>query len=241
MDYRISDPWLDPPGPDESLYSEKTIRLPQTWLCYNPLSEIDSAPPRAKGPISFGSLNNPCKLNAPLLKLWAGTMRAVPDSRLLLQAFSIAHHRRLTDFFSSEGISADRIEFLPRCLRSKYLRLYDRIDICLDPLPHNGITTTCDALWMGIPVVTLPGQTAAGRGAASILQNVGLPDFIAHDPQDFVRIVSTLAANAARLADLRQSLRDRITRSPMMDAPRFAHAMESAYRQVWQNWTRHAQ
>ncbi len=241
MDYRISDPWIDPPGSGQSHYSEQTIRLPETWVCYDPLGECLSAIPRAEGPIRFGSINNPCKLNDPLLRLWSRVMQAVPDSHLLLLAFDSEHRHRLTEFFRTQGIAESRVEFFSRSLRKDYLRLYDQIDICLDPLPYNGITTTCDALWMGVPVVTLIGQTAGGRGAASILANAELKDLIADDPEQFVRLAFTLATDAPRLADLRKSLRDRFTRSPIMDAPRFAKAMEAAYRQMWHAWCNRTQ
>jgi predicted O-linked N-acetylglucosamine transferase (SPINDLY family) len=163
-------------------------------------------------------------------------MHAVPNSRILLLAFESGHRRRITDLFQTLGITPDRIGFFNRSLRKDYLRQYDQIDICLDPLPYNGITTTCDALWMGVPVVTLAGQTAGGRGAASILANVDLKDLIASNPDEFVQIVSSLAKDPARLINLRQTLRDRVTRTPIMDAPRFAKAMETAYRQMWQAW-----
>ncbi len=241
IDYRISDPWIDPPGIDESRYAEKTIRLPETWVCYDPLCDVPAAKSRAEGSICFGSINNPCKLNDPLLRLWARVMHAVPDSRLLLLAFENEHRRRLTEFLRTEGMSGDRVGFLGRSLRSDYLRLYDQIDICLDPLPYNGITTTCDALWMGVPVVTLTGQTAGGRAAASILANVELKDLIADNPEQFIRIASALAGNASRRSDLRQTLRDRFTCSPIMNAPRFAKAMEAAYRQMWHDWCNRTQ
>jgi protein O-GlcNAc transferase len=240
MDYRISDPWIDPP---ESIarYAEKTIHLPETWVCYDPLCDIPAATPRAEGPIRFGSINNPCKLNDPLLRLWSRVMQAVSDSHLLLLAFDSEHRHRLTEFFRAQGIAESRVGFFSRSPRKDYLRLYDQIDICLDPLPYNGITTTCDALWMGVPVVTLTGQTAGGRGAASILANAELKDLIADNPEQFVRLASTLASDAPRLADLRKSLRDRFTRSPIMDAPRFAKAMEAAYRRMWHAWCNRTQ
>jgi protein O-GlcNAc transferase len=236
MDYRVTDPWIDPPGTDESVYREQSLRLPETWVCYDPLCEMEPARFRPDGPIRFGSINNPCKLNDPLLSLWARVMHAVPDSRLLLQAIDKGHRRRLAEFFQSTGIAGDRLDFQGRCSRTDYLRLYDRIDICLDPLPYNGITTTCDALWMGVPVISLAGQTAAGRGTASILANIGLSEFTTRDPEQFIQIASTLGGDIPRLAGLRRSLRDRFSCSPMMDAPRFARAMEAAYRHMWQNW-----
>lgn len=236
IDYRITDPWIDPIGMDESCYHEKSIRLPRTWVCYDPMIEAQPAVPRQPGPIRFGSVNNPCKLNEPLLELWSEVLRAVPDSQLLLQANTAGHRARIKSFFQSRGIAAERIRFAVRCGRPKYLRVYDRIDICLDPLPYNGITTSCDALWMGVPIVTLTGRTAAGRAGASILQNVGLPELIARTPQQFVEIAADLAADSARLAHLRQTLRPQFESSPMMNATQFARDMEAAYRQMWQTW-----
>jgi len=238
IEYRISDPWIDPPGMDESCYHERTIRLPQTWAVYNPLDEIEPARPREAGPIRFGSINAPCKHNEPLLRLWGRVMQAVDGSRLMIQAIGQGQRRRIGELFASMGISPHRLQFVPRMPRPQYLRLYDRIDICLDPLPYNGITTTCDALWMGVPVVSLQGKTAAGRAGKSILENVGLGELAADDPDQFVRIATTLAKDLPRLAELRRTLRQRISRSAMMDAPRFAREMEKAYRLIWENWCR---
>jgi predicted O-linked N-acetylglucosamine transferase (SPINDLY family) len=238
MDYRITDSFLDPPDADLSCYGEQSIRLPDTWCCYHPLSAIPPAPPRSAGPIRFGSLNNPCKLNEPLLRLWARVMQAVPDSTLLLQAVSELHCRKIRELFESLGISPSRIKFVPRIGREQYLRLYDQIDIGLDPLPYNGITTTCDALWMNVPVVTLKGNTAPGRAGLSILQNLGLPELAANDLDQFVSIITTLAGDRGKLNELRAGLRDRMLASPIMDAPRFARNMESAYRQMWQTAAR---
>jgi protein O-GlcNAc transferase len=122
--------------------------------------------------------------------------------------------------------------------RPQYLRMYDRIDIALDPLPYNGITTTCDALWMGVPVITMPGRTAAGRAGLSILQNIELGELVAADESRFVEIAAALAADRPRLAELRSSLRDRFRRSPIMDFPQFARDFESALRQTWIDWCR---
>jgi protein O-GlcNAc transferase len=233
MDYRITDPWIDPAGADGSCYLERSIRLPHTWACYDPLSEAAPAAPRAPGPIRFGSINNPCKLNEPLLKTWAEVLRAVPDSRLIVQALCIEQRQTISRIFESAGVSSGRLQFLDRFRRPDYLRLYDQIDIGLDPLPYNGITTTCDALWMGVPVITLPGKTAAGRAGVSILGNIGLPELIAKDADDVVRIARDLAGDAAKLLEMRASLRDRMRSSPLMDFHGFARDMEAAYRQMW--------
>ena len=122
---------------------------------------------------------------------------------------------------------------------SDYFALYRQIDIGLDPFPCNGGTTTCDALWMGVPVVTLAGRTAVGRGGVSVLRNVGLPELIAETPEQYVQIAAALAGDLPRLAELRRTLRERMRASPLMDAPRFARNVEAAYRQMWRKWCEH--
>jgi predicted O-linked N-acetylglucosamine transferase (SPINDLY family) len=155
---------------------------------------------------------------------------------LLLQVLGDDHRQRILDLYRSLDISPERLEFVGRCGRGEYLRLYDRIDICLDPLPYNGITTTCDALWMGVPVVTLAGKTAAGRAGVSILMNVGLGELAAREADEFVNIARSLAINHSRRAELRSTLRQRLQKSPLMDGRGFARDMESAYRQMWRQW-----
>jgi predicted O-linked N-acetylglucosamine transferase (SPINDLY family) len=237
MDYRITDPWIDPPGMDESCYRERSVRLPSNWACYDPLCDAAPAAARIDGPIRFGSINNPCKLNDPLLRLWARVLHAVSESRLIVQSLCEEHQRRIVGVLNSSGIAADRVEFVGRPKRPEYLRLYDRIDVCLDPLPYNGITTSCDALWMGVPVVTLAGATAAGRAGTSILENLGLHELAAGDGDQFVQIAAALAGDLPRLAELRRTLRDWMRRSPLMDGQGFARAMEAAYRRMWRIWT----
>jgi predicted O-linked N-acetylglucosamine transferase (SPINDLY family) len=236
MDYRLTDAFLDPVGEDPALYVEESLRLPDCWCCYDPMSDAAPASPRGQRPVCFGSLNNPCKLNEPLLHLWGGVLQRVADSRLLIQAISDRHRQEIGRLFESLGIALNRLEFVGRCGRGDYLRLYDRIDICLDPLPYNGITTTCDALWMGVPVVSLRGRTAAGRAGWSILSTIGLTELAADEPEDFLRIAAELAMDEPRLNDLRGTLRERMRRSPLMDGRRFAGNMESAYRQMWRSW-----
>jgi predicted O-linked N-acetylglucosamine transferase (SPINDLY family) len=236
MDYRITDGFMDPEGRETPFYAEESIRLPNCWCCYDPRCDIPPAAPRAQGPIRFGSINNPCKVNEPLLRLWSQVLHAAADSRLLIQTISTIHRDQIRDFLVSLGISANRLEFVPRCPRTDYLRLYERIDICLDPLPYNGITTTCDALWMGVPVVSLTGKSAAGRAGWSLLANLGLSDLVAHTPKQFIDITSNLASDLLRLAQLRSTLRERMQRSPLIDSQRFARNMEAAYRKMWQRW-----
>ncbi len=238
MDYRITDWHMDPPGTDESVYTEKSIRLEGCWCCYDPLCDVPVLESRAEGPICFGSINTPRKLNEPLLSLWAKVLKAAEGSRLILQVNSEVYREQIRGIFRRGGIELERIEFVGFLPREKYLRIYDRIDIGLDPLPYNGITTTCDAMWMGAPVVTLKGQTAAGKAGAGIMTAVGLSDLVADTPEKFVEIAVGLARDRARLAELHGTLRQRMARSPLMDAKGFARQMEEAYRRMWREYVR---
>ncbi len=239
IDYRITDSHMDAPDGNELIYAEKSVRLPDCWCCYDPLTDLPPATPRPRswnGPIYFGCLNNPCKINAPVLRLWADVLRAVQHSHLLIMASSAQQRRWIGNLLGQSGVRSDRVEFVGSCARCDYLRIYDRIDIALDPLPYNGITTTCDALWMGVPVVSLAGETAAGRAGRSILSNIGLTDLIAQTPEQYIQLAANLAHDLPRLATLRSTLRDRMQKSPLMDAPRFAHNIEFAYRTMWREW-----
>ncbi|MGD0137524.1 MAG: tetratricopeptide repeat protein [Tepidisphaeraceae bacterium] len=240
MDYRLSDPYLDPSDSDSSVYSERTIRLPETYWCYRstgPTPEPSPSPVAAAGYVTFGCLNNFAKVSPPALDLWAQILQGVPRSRLILHSNPGAHLDALRERFAGKGVSPDRLEFyLERGNWPKYLQTYGRIDIALDPFPWGGGITTCDALWMGVPVVSLAGRTAVGRGGASILANVGVPELVARTPQQYVQIAAELAGDLPRLAELRRTLRARMQASPLMDAPRFARNIEAAYRQMWRNW-----
>ncbi len=230
MDYRLTDGWIDPPGESDAFYSERSVRLPGTWCCYHPVGDVPPAAKRNPGPVTFGCLNNPCKLNRPTLSLFANVLSSVAGSRLLLLSESERQRLQIIDGFAESGIDPGRIEFMTHRRRGEYLRIYDRIDICLDPLVYNGITTTCDAIWMGVPVITRVGSTAPGRAGLSILSNVDLPELIGGDDAQFVSIAAKLAGDFGRRSLLRASLRDRMIQSPLMDAPRFARSVEAAYR-----------
>ena len=229
IDYHLTDPHLDPPGESDQYYSEKPLRLPESWICFDPLGNVSPVGPRLPGPITFGSLNNPCKLNQPTLTIFKRVLKAVPDSKLLLLVDSETQRNQIR-----KQIDPARLRFVPRQRRGDYLRTYDQIDIALDPLAYNGITTTCDALWMGVPVLTLPGQTASSRAGLSILSNLGLSDLIATDEKHFRKIAVALAENFHRRSDLRVTLRDRMMQSPVTNAPLFARNIESAYRRTFQ-------
>jgi predicted O-linked N-acetylglucosamine transferase (SPINDLY family) len=239
IDYRLSDPYMDPPGGDGSIYSERTICLPDTYWCYQPgiaPSLISPLPALKQGFITFGSLNNFCKVSEPTLIAWAKLLCDVPKSQLLLHAREGGHRQRVLDRMRPEGIEPHRVRFAPIMPMKNYFELYHQIDVALDPFPYGGGTTTCDALWMGVPVVSLAGKTAVGRGGLSILSNIGLPELVADSEERYVRIASGLAHDPSRLGNLRSTLRQRMERSPLMDAPRFARNVETAYRQMWRSW-----
>jgi protein O-GlcNAc transferase len=236
IDYRLTDAFLDPPGVPTPYFTEEAVYLPDCWCCYDPLSGAAPKPPRQEGLICFGSLNNPCKLNDQILNLWSKVLAATRDSRLLMLAFSAEHQNHIRTVFERAGIGVARLIFVKRCPRDEYLRLYDRIDIVLDPLPYNGITTTLDALWMGVPVISLAGNAPPGRVGLGILTTLGMPELAAHSQEQFVQIASALAGDLPRLVQLRKTLRQRLRASPLMDAPRFARNIEAAYRDMWRKW-----
>ncbi|MGD0389410.1 MAG: tetratricopeptide repeat protein, partial [Tepidisphaeraceae bacterium] len=241
IDYRLSDPYLDPSDSDLPFYSERTIRLPETYWCYSvagPTPEPSPPPAATLGYVTFGCLNNSAKVSSPALDLWAEILRGVPQSRLIVHSHPGAHLDAVRERFAGKGISPDRLQFPSRQSWPQYVRTYGRIDIALDPFPWGGGITTCDALWMGVPVVSLVGRTAVGRGGASILANVGVPELVAPAPEQYVQIATDLAKDLPRLAELRRMLRGRMQASPLMDAPRFARNVEAAYRQMWRNWCR---
>jgi predicted O-linked N-acetylglucosamine transferase (SPINDLY family) len=154
-----------------------------------------------------------------------------------LRVLSKSHQQRIRGLFDALGIDQQRLNFVGSFARVEYLSQYHNIDIALDTLPYNGITTTCDALWMGVPVVTMIGPTAAGRAGFGILSNVGLPELVARTPDEFVDITTNLARDVSKRAALRKTLRQQMEQSPLMDGPRFARNMETAYRQMWhQTW-----
>lgn len=160
----------------------------------------------------------------------------MPESRLLIHAHPGRHRDEVRDFFTRQGVGAARVEFVDLLPEFEYFQTYQRIDVALDPFPYGGGTTTCDALWMRVPVVSLAGQTAVGRGGLSILSNVGLPHLVARDTEAYVQIAAALARDHAALSELRRTLRDRMRASPLMDAPRFARNMEACYRRMWHAW-----
>ena len=228
IDFRLSDPHLDPPGTDDR-YSERTARLPETFWCYEPsISDlpVSELPAKQQGFLTFGSLNNFCKTNERTFALWAPVLRAIPTSRLLLLAPPGSARARTCALFEKEGVASQRIDFVDFQPRRDYLKTYWRIDIALDTVPYNGHTTSLDAWWMGAPVVTLVGDTVAGRAGLSQAKNLGLDELCAETPDEFCARAVALGADLERLASLRATLRGRMERSPLMDGPRFARNFE---------------
>jgi protein O-GlcNAc transferase len=237
IDYRFTDPYLDPPGVGDENYSEKSIRLPDTFWCYDPLVDVpvNELPASKDNSVTFGCLSTFCKVNDQVIQLWSAVLNEVTGSRLLLLCPPDAR-KQTVEKFQQQGVTADRVEFVSYQRREKYLETYNRIDIVLDTLPYNGHTTSLDALWMGVPIVTLIGNTVAGRAGLSQLTNLGLTELVASDPQQYVRIARELAMDRDRLSELRRTLRQRMQKSPLMDGERFARNIEAAYRSMWKIW-----
>jgi protein O-GlcNAc transferase len=239
IDYYLTDRYLEPDESKNNHGFAKPIRLDGTYWCYQPAATaglITELPALKAGRITVGCLNNFSKVTPIAMETWAEVLREIPGSYLLCQSPPGAHRQNFVDFFSARGITADRLEIVERVQPQTYFTTYQRIDIALDTFPYAGGTTTCDALWMGVPVVTLAGRTSIARAGVSILSNAGLPELIAHDPEEYARRVIDLASDLPRLAKLRSTLRRRLEGSSLMDAPRYARDVENAYRTMWRTW-----
>jgi predicted O-linked N-acetylglucosamine transferase (SPINDLY family) len=235
MDYRLSDGRLDPPGAAEP-YSERTLRLPDSFWCYDPLTDepkVGALPAAEHGFATFGCLNNPCKLTDATFRLWGRVLRRLPDTRLRLQAPRGLHRDRLAQRLAGHGIAPERVDMVDRQPRAEYLRAYHGIDVCLDTVPYGGHTTTLDALWMGVPTVTRVTDTCVGRATFSQLHQLDLLHLAAHDDDAFVDAAVKSISDLGSLAALRRELRPRLERSPLMDGPRFARNVEAVYRRAW--------
>jgi protein O-GlcNAc transferase len=237
MDYRLTDAHADPPGLTEALHTETLWRLPTTQWCYRPYADapaVGPLPMLIHGAPTFACLNQPGKTSPTVLAMWTEILNAMPQARLLLLVSP--HPERealLREYFSAHGVVGARIEFVARVPLTEYLALYHRCDVALDTYPYSGGTTTCDALWMGVPVVTLAGDRSISRSSASVLHNVGYPELVATTASDYVRIATVLAADPDRLADVRANLRGRMRTSRLTDEARFACDIEAAFTTIW--------
>ena len=239
IDYRLTDPYCDPPGQFDADYSEKSVRLPDSFFIYDPLGDepkVNKLPALTAGHITFGCLNNFMKVNDGTLDLWAKVLNAVPNSRLILLTPSASTRQRVSDHLRNKGIDPACLDFVSRQLRPLYLATYHRIDISLDTIPYNGHTTSMDSCWMGVPVVTLIGKTVVGRAGWSLCCNLGLRELAARTPEQFVEIATKLASDLPALAALRENLRARMAASPLMDGAKFARGVEEVYRDIWRTW-----
>ena len=241
IDYRLSDPYLDPPDADLGLYVEATHRLSHTFWCYDPLTadlEPGPLPAFARKAITYGCLNAFRKINSDVINVFARVLVQIEDSRLVLLCPKGNCRERVLGQFAHRGVDSARIELLDRMPRKAYLQAYQGIDICLDTFPYNGHTTSLDAWWMGVPVVTMLGTTIVGRAGLSQAANLDLGALVATSPDDFVRIAAQLAEDPVRLAALRAILRGRMQASPLMDGRAFARDVEAAFRSFWRDYCR---
>ncbi len=245
IDYRIVDPVTDPSdGPGDALHTEVLVRIDPTFLCFHPVEvkiPVSPHPPCLQQRfITFGTFNNNKKIDVDTVRAWGQLLLGVPGSRLLLKCRSYGAEearRHVLGLLEQAGVSPDRVTLLPGDHGYEdHLRQYARLDIALDTFPYNGTTTTMEALWMGVPVVTLSGETHASRVGRSILHALGRPDWAATSPDSFARAGAALAADPAELQRLRVNLRDMLSASPLMDRAGMVQRMETFYRQAWHSW-----
>lgn len=240
MDYRISDALADPPGLTERHYLETILRLERCLWCYRPPASC--APPGPlpaleNGFITFGSFNNVAKLGPESIALWAGVLHAVPGARLVIAPVESWDVRlRISEELDALGIDAARVTFKGKHAQPQFFELRREVDIGLDSYPCHGGTTTCETLWMGVPVVSLIGRSFPSRAGATLLQAVGLEALATQDPAAYVAAAAALAGDLPALAAMRAGMRERIERSPLRDEAGFTRGMERLYREAWQAW-----
>jgi protein O-GlcNAc transferase len=218
------------------------LRLPDGYLCYDaPADAPPPGPPPAlqRGYVTFGSFNKPEKIGAAEAALWSAVLRQTPGSRLLLKHRSYSDPfscRRYQELFARHGVDPQRLHFREYTPQADVLREYLNVDIALDPLTYSGCVTTCEALWMGVPVISRPGKTFAGRHSYSHLNSAGLTELVAGDEDDYLERTLALAHDLPRLAKLRAELRARVANSALCDGPRFGRQLMQALRSIWRQW-----
>ena len=243
MDYRIVDRYTDPPGMTDEFYTEKLIRMPESFLCYQPEKnspEAGTLPALSTGYVTFGSFNIISKISPEAIVTWSRILKEVPKSRLLLKAkglFDGDTREYLSALFKQQGITEERIIFMFHTKSyTDHLAVYNNIDIGLDTFPYHGTTTTCEALWMGVPVITRAGDKHASRVGVSLLSNIGLPELIAQTEEEYIEIAVKLSEDLEKLRYLRERLRDMTTNSPLTNSERFTAELEDRYRTMWQTY-----
>jgi predicted O-linked N-acetylglucosamine transferase (SPINDLY family) len=242
MDYSLWDAIQVPEG-DERWFVERIVRLPNARWCYaapDYAPAVSEPPALRHGYVTFGSFNNLTKVNGPVISLWTRVLKAVPQSRLLLSWPTLAdsnERARVAEAFSRRGLDPRRLELRRgSTTHAGVLGEYSDVDVALDPFPFSGCLTTCEALWMGVPIVTWPQDRPVSRQTQAFLTVIGRTEWIARDAEDYVRIAASLGADLRLLAALRWEQRDRVAASPLCDGPRFARNLEAAYRQIWRHW-----
>jgi predicted O-linked N-acetylglucosamine transferase (SPINDLY family) len=241
MDYRITDCDVDPEGAHDGHYREKLLRLPRGTRCYLPPAEMpqcNALPALSRGHVTFGSFCNFMRINNETLQAWARLLRRLPGARLrMIGAPDGESLDRMLEVFDAEGVYADRLDLIERFLPMEvYLQQYLQVDIALDLFPCNGTTTTCESLWMGVPVVSRCGHSSASRSGIGLLANAGLARLVASSWEGYVDIALSLALDLPALAELRMTLRNRLRASPLFDAQGFTCDLETLYRDAWRRW-----
>ncbi|MBE0614761.1 MAG: tetratricopeptide repeat protein [Burkholderiales bacterium] len=241
MDYRLTDAYADPPEASRGRYRERLLRMPQGLWCYQPQDEDTSAPgplpALQSGHVTFGSMNNVAKLNAGVVGLWAELLLRVKDAQLLMATVPPGEARaRLLRVFVEKGVDAQRIRFSERLDKPGFRALHQQVDIALDAYPCNGGATTCETLWLGVPVLSLAGDEFRTRAGLSLLNTVGLPQLVARDSAEFLAIAADLASDTEKLQALRAGLREAMRVSPLCDAAGYTRALEAIYRGIWSEW-----
>jgi predicted O-linked N-acetylglucosamine transferase (SPINDLY family) len=241
MDWFITDRWETPPHL-AGTYSERLLELPDGYVCYSPPAyapDVGPLPALARGHVTFGCFNNLAKITPRVIATWARILHRVPNARLVLktQQFNEPSVReRIGNAFRSHDIPLERIELRGGSPHRVLLEQYNEIDFVLDPFPYSGGLTTCEALWMGVPTLTMPGETFASRHSFSHMSNVGLPDWVAQDEDAYVALAVAKAADIPALANVRDGLRARVKASPLFDATRFGRGLGVALRHAWWDW-----
>ncbi len=241
IDWFITDRWETPDG-FERFYSERLLRLADGYVCYSPpgyAPDVGPLPAAASGAVTFGCFNNLAKVTPRTIEVWAGILRRVPDARLVLKTHQLSEPEtaeRVRADFAGHGIDVGQLELRGASGHRVLLAEYGQIDIVLDPFPYSGGLTTCEALWMGVPTITLPGETFASRHATSHISNVGLADWVARDLSHYADLAVVKAADLGALASLRAGLRARVKASALCDAPRFGRGFDAALRHAWRAW-----
>ena len=241
IDYLLTDAVADPPD-RPTYFTEQAVRLPHGFCCFAPRDDapaVSELPATRNGYLTVGAPHALGKLSAAVLDLWARVLKEVPNAKLVIARNTLGPGTRdsLREKFVARGVPAERLILQPlQSGEGEYLGFYRDVDITLDSFPWTGHTTSCESLWMGVPTITLRGQTHAGRMVASVMTHAGLADWVAETPDEYVTLAVQWSKNVAKLAALRAGLCEKVRRSKLCDGPGFARQLEEAYRTMWRTW-----